>query len=934
MNDTALLQGFLGAIGPEVARCVDTSTMARALYSSDASLYRVVPQAVALPHDGAELEAVLAGARSVGLPVTARGAGTSCAGNAVGEGLVIDMRRHMNHIWSIDPERQIAEVDPGVIQDVLQRATRPFGLRFGPDPSTSTRCTLGGIVANNACGPRALGYGVAATNLVDAEVITGAGDRLRLGALVGEKASGHSISAAVSEVIDATLAPVRTQFGRFSRQVSGYGLQHLLPERGRDLVRFFAGSEGTLGVATRLTLNLVKDPAHTLTVALGYSTMDEAADHVTALLDYSPIAVEGMDSRLVHVVRRTQGPSAVPSLPRGDGWTFVELGGDDPAELNARATRLIRAADCLDGWAVKDPAQAAALWKIRSDGAGLAGVSLDQPAYPGWEDAAVPAEKLGEYLRGFESLLADFGLHALPYGHFGEGCVHARIDFPLTKPGGLARYRSFVTQCARLVTSLGGSLSGEHGDGRARSELLPIMYSAEAINLFGAVKHIFDPDNLLNPGVIAEPAPLDAHIRYGSLVDNPLVARHPSFSDHVHRCTGVGKCVAAHPSAIMCPSYQATHEEQNSARGRARILQELVNGTLIGGWNSPEVASALDLCLACKGCSLDCPTNTDIASAKSYVLHQRFKHKPRPRGHYVLGWLPRWGRLATRLRLGGLINTALAAPGLGRVAKWIAGVDQRRPLPRFASRSARDLARRTLAESSAGKPVVVWVDSFTDSFEGTALPALIKVLLAAGYSPRFLERTACCGLTWITTGQRDRAAQLIRDALDQLAPIAESGTPILGMEPSCLAVWRSDASELVDDPRVRVVAEATCTLAELLGRDVSWTAPDLRGHEIVAQPHCHHAAVLGWQADADLLERTGATVTTVGGCCGLAGNFGVEIGHHDTSVAVAENQLLPTLRAHPAAIVLADGFSCRKQVLDLTDRQAMTLAEILAVHIA
>ena len=925
-TSSPILPDFLSTLGSDVASCVDTSLLTRAIYSSDASLYRVPPMAVASPRDTDEVEALLDGARRVGLPVTARGAGTSCAGNAVGAGLVIDMRHHLTSIHEIDPGTCTAIVDPGVVQDNLQRAARPYNLRYGPDPSTSTRCTIGGIVANNACGPRALGYGIAANNLVDADIILGTGERIRLSQI-----SNHPLSASLSSLVDQHLGVIRTQFGLFSRQVSGYSLQHLLPEKGRDCVSFFAGTEGTLGVATRLTVRLRPDPAHTLTLALGYPSMAEAADAVPAFLPFHPTAVEGMDSRIVDVVRRARGAHAVPALPKGDGWVFIELGGENPPDLVSDAAKLIAASHALEGWIVDDPVQAAALWKIRSDGAGLAGVSLTKPAYPGWEDAAVPPAKLGAYLRDFEALLDQYGFHSLPYGHFGEGCVHARIDFPLTEKGGRERYRSFVTDSARLVASYGGSLSGEHGDGRARSELLPMMYSPEAIGLFGAVKHLFDPHCLLNPGVIADPQPLDANIRYTGLVSNPLVAHHPHFSAQVHRCTGVGSCVSVDPASVMCPSYQATGEEKDSTRGRARVLQEMMLGTFPGGWDSPEVAEALDFCLACKGCSSDCPTSVDIASAKSYVLDQKYRRKLRPRSHYALGWLPRWGRLVTSLRLGWFVNAALHLPGISTVAKYLAGVDNRRPLPRFSVRSAKARAIG-LSLPSAAKPVLIWVDSFTDCFEGTALPALIKVLLSAGYSPRFLQRNSCCGLTWITTGQRDGAARHIRAALDQLAPIAEAGIPILGMEPSCMAVWKSDAADLVDDPRVAKVAGAITTLAELLTRDESWIPPDLHGHEIVAQPHCHHASVLGWEADAALLRRTGATLITLTGCCGLAGNFGVERGHYDMSVAVARTHLLPALEAHPRAIVVADGFSCRKQVSDLTGRQAMTVAELLAAH--
>lgn len=924
------LADFMATLPTEVASLVDTSAMTRALYSSDSSIYRVPPRAVAHPRTTDQLEALLAGARRVELPVTARGAGTSCAGNAIGPGLVIDFRRHLNRIHSIDPQARTAVVDPGVVQETLQRAARPHGLRFGPDPSTSSRCTIGGIIGNNACGPRALGYGIAATNIVDADIITGTGEFLRCGDL----GVNHRLLTQLSTLIDQSLATIRTECGRFSRQVSGYGLHHLLPENGSNLARFYVGSEGTLGVATRLTVGLVADPAHTITIALGYPTMADAADAVPGLLEYNPIAIEGMDSRIVDVVRRVRGNSAVPELPQGEGWVFIELGGDDPRQLTLEAEGLLVVAGAVDGHLVHDPHQAAALWKIRSDGAGLAGVSLDKPAYPGWEDAAVPPEKLGNYLRDFDKLVDDYGFHTLPYGHFGEGCIHARIDFPLSETAGLRRYRGFVQEAAFLVAHYGGSLSGEHGDGRARSELLSVMYSSEVMELFSAVKDIFDPKNLLNPGVLVDPKPLDSSVRYASLPYRGLARDHIDFSSQVHRCTGVGSCVADQTSGVMCPSYQVTREEKDSTRGRARILQEMLNGQLVSGWDSPEVTEALDLCLSCKGCLTDCPTSVDIASAKSYQLDQRYRGRRRPRTHFFLGQLPKWGRLITRSHLGSLVNLVLRIPGLSRLATFVAGVDHRRPLPRFAGGSRQLSARRSLEhpESSPEKPVLVWVDSFTDCFEGTALPALLRVLIAAGFTPQFLSGTACCGLTWITTGQRDKAAHYLHRSLDLLAPIAEQGIPIVGMEPSCIAVWRSDAHDLINDSRLPHVVASIKTLAELLADD-SWIPPDLSGHEVLAQPHCHQRSVLGWEADDKLLARMRVKLTVIEGCCGLAGNFGVEKGHYEMSLAVAAHHLFPALEEHPHATVLADGFSCRKQISDLTTRQSMTLAELIATHL-
>lgn len=625
---TDILQDFrstLRGLDASALEVLDDSRLARALYSSDASIYRVVPTAIAHPRSTDELSTLVTAASQVGLPITARGAGTTCAGNAVGTGLVIDTSAHLNRILSLDPQARTAVVEPGVVQDWLQHAGARHRLRFGPDPSTSTRCTIGGMIGNNACGPRALGYGRTGDNLVDVDLLTADGHvtTLRRGDLT------VPFAQRLVDMADANLATIRTEFATFSRQVSRYSMEWLLPERGRNFPAFIAGTEATLGIVTRATVQLVREAAYAVTVALGYPSMPEAADAVTALLPFSPVACEGFGRRIVDVVSRAGRP--VPDLPRGDGWMFVELRGDDETEVASRARKLVAASGCLEGWIVSDPGQATALWKIRADGAGLAGVSLNKPAWAGWEDSAVPANDLGAYLRDFEALLDDHGLHGLPYGHFGEGCLHCRIDFPLEQPDGPRRYRSFVTEAAQLVARHGGSVSGEHGDGRARSALLDLMYSPDALTLFSKVKAILDPNNLFNPGILVNPAPVEANIRTHESALSPMTISHPEFAADVHRCTGVGKCIAhTAPSGVMCPSYQASGLEVDSTRGRASVLKEMVNGTLINGWNSPEVERALDLCMACKGCARDCPTGIDMASYRSTVLDEKYRHRLRP----------------------------------------------------------------------------------------------------------------------------------------------------------------------------------------------------------------------------------------------------------------------------------------------------------------
>jgi len=905
----------------------DVSTLRRAEYSTDASNYRVVPAAVGFPRSIEEVLAGYVACRELGLPLTVRGAGTSIAGNAIGTGLVLDVSRHLNRIGAIDPAAGTAVVEPGVILADLQRAAAPYGLRFGPDPSTHNRCTLGGMIGNNACGAHALAYGRTADNVVALDVLTGGGTRLTA-------APGVSLPA-VEEVVRANLATIRTELGRFGRQVSGYSLEHLLPERGGDLAKALVGTEGTCAVVLGATVRLVEVAPATALVVLGYADMATAAEATPGLLPHAPLALEGLDRRLVDVVRARRGQSAVPPLPRGGGWLFVEVGGATTAEAADTAQRLVADADALDAAVIPDADISRALWRIREDGAGLGGrTPANHPAWPGWEDAAVPPAALGAYLREFDALMASYSLDGLAYGHFGDGCVHVRIDFPLShRP---ARFREFVVDAARLVASHGGSLSGEHGDGRARSELLPLMYSPAAIGAFAAFKSALDPDNVLNPGVLVDPRPVDADLRLPAAAPLPrqLGFRYPhdsgDFSTAVHRCVGVGKCRAdlSATGGFMCPSYHATGDERDNTRGRARVLQEMANGSVVrDGWRSAEVLEVLDLCLSCKACASDCPAGVDMATYKAEVLYQRYRRRLRPAAHYTLGWLPRWARLASYAPR--LANAALHFGPASSVAKRLGGIDARRPLPSFATSTfhAWFAARRP---GPVGDPVLLWVDTFTDHFAPEVGQAAVSVLESAGFRVSIPARPLCCGLTWISTGQLDAARRRLRRTIDALTPYADAGTPIVGLEPSCTAVLRSDAMELVGGAQSERVATATRTLAELLATRPSWSPPRLDAVDVVVQPHCHQHAVMGFEADAALLTRTGASVETVAGCCGLAGNFGVERGHYDVSVKIAEHALLPAVRKHPDGVVLADGFSCRTQLDQLAGRRGRHLAELLA----
>ena len=919
------------------------SELRRAEYATDASNYRVLPAVVVYPLDVDDLLAVVEVARDHRIPLTLRGGGTSVAGNSIGEGIVADVSVHMNRVLSIDPVLRTARVQPGTVLSTVQGEAAKFGLRLGPDPSTSSRATIGGMLGNNACGPHAIAYGKMADNVVALEVVDGAGRRF-----TAER--DLSVVPGLEEFVQQSLAGIRTEFGLFGRQVSGYSLEHLLPERGHDLAKALVGSEGTVVTILEATVQLVPIPPNPYLVVLGYPDMPAAADDVPRLLKHRPVAMEGLDAGLVEVVRRAKGVAAVPALPDGAGWLMIEVAADEP-DAALRAANAIAADASAQAWRVLPAGpDAARLWRLRADGAGLGGrTPSGKQAWPGWEDAAVPPEALGSYLREFEQLMSDHNVEGMVYGHFGDGCIHVRLDLPLdSEPQSL---RSFTTEAARLVVAHGGSLSGEHGDGRARSELLTLMYSPAAIQLMRQFKLLLDPHGFLNPGLIVDPLPLDAQLRrptarpLPSLGGFAFVHDGGDFTKAVHRCVGVGKCRADNASAgeFMCPSFLATKDETHVTRGRARVLQELASGGFGGrSWAAREVHESLDLCLSCKACASDCPAGVDMATLKAETLFRRYRGRLRPPSHYILGWLPRWLRAARMVPR--LVNTAAALPAFAHVMMVAGGMDRRRSIPRLATRPLERPSSGSLDEELGGKgrpSVVLWVDSFTRAFSPRAAEAAIAVLEDAGYEVVMPQDEACCGLTWITTGQLTGARRRLRTLLDILTPFVEQGLPIVGLEPSCLAVLRSDLLDLLpEDPRSQRLADATRTVAEILLESESrtgspWTPPDLTDTVAVVQPHCHQHAVLRFEADEELLRRCGAVTTQLAGCCGLAGNFGMERGHYDTSVAVAELQLLPALRDAPeGSVFVADGFSCRTQAEQLAQVRGTTLMQLFAERIA
>ncbi|WP_208900221.1 FAD-binding and (Fe-S)-binding domain-containing protein [Streptomyces incarnatus] len=994
MTDHSGLEGLEAELRGAVRGEVGFGTTSRALVTMDASNYRRVPAGVVAPRDADDVAAALEVCRARGVPVVARGGGTSIAGQATGTGVVLDFTRHMNGLLELDPGTRTAVVQPGLVLDRLQEAAAPHGLRFGPDPSTHSRCTLGGMIGNNSCGSHSVAWGTTADSVRELSVVTARGRRLRLGRDWAGAPDG------LRELAEGELARLRTGFPELPRRISGYALDALLPEKGADVARSFCGCEGTLGILTEAVVQLVRAPRARALAVLAYGDESAAAEAAAGLLPLGPLTVEGMAADLV----RTPA-----GLPKGGAWLFVETGGESAAEARARAGAIVRAADVIDSLVVTDPAAQRTLWRIREDASGTATRMPDgSEAWPGWEDCAVPPARLGAYLRDFRALLSAHNLRGTPYGHFGDGCIHVRIDFDLLTEPGIGRFRRFSEELADLVVAHGGSLSGEHGDGQARAELLPRMYGAETVRLFERAKAVWDPDDLLNPGVLVRPAPLDANLRFSVLPAKPVdvafgyPADEGDFRAAVRRCVGVAKCRTTSVSgpAVMCPSFRATGEEEHSTRGRARLLHEMLAGELVtDGWYSTEVRDALDLCLSCKGCRSDCPVGVDMATYKAEFLHHHYAGRRRPAAHLTMGRLPQWLRWVATTRTAPLLNALASVRPLARAGKRLGGIAAEREIPRLAARTFTGWWRgRKPVRDGAGEPVpggsgpgdlvVLWPDTFTEHLSPSVGRAAVRVLEAAGLRvalpPTLLPRggriggrglgrgfglgrgrglglgfgfgrvlgrrprdgrtrsaaalltarraRVCCGLTYISTGQLDRARTVLRRTLDLMEPVLGAGVPVVVLEPSCAAALRTDLPELLhEDPRAARLASAVVTFAEALQRHAPhWTPPPV-DRPVAGQTHCHQHAVLGDTPDRRLRESAGLTGELTGGCCGLAGNFGFEKGHFEVSRACAEEQLLPAVRAAPEqTVILADGFSCRTQLHQLAGVRARHLAEVLA----
>ncbi|WP_068277326.1 FAD-binding and (Fe-S)-binding domain-containing protein [Aldersonia kunmingensis] len=928
---------------------LDDSPRRRAEYAYDASNYRVVPAAVAFPRNADEVAAVVAECVTVGAPITSRGGGTSMAGNAVGSGVVIDFSRHMHSVLDIDVENATATVEPGIVLTDLQAAVSRASdgrLTFAPDPSSKSRATVGGAIGNDACGNHSVRYGRTSDHVLALDLITADGFRLtahRAGLRASDPgdpaavAKAAALSDAMRVLTDEYLAQFRLELGRIPRQVSGYHLAHLLPENGFDVARALVGSEGTCAVIAAATVALVPVPPAAMLLSLGYRDVVDAARDVPTILEYDPAAVEGIDSAIVATMRHRRGDDAVVGLPEGEAWLYVDLDGPDRDQVRARGAdlldRLRAAGRLVDGRVVDDAGERASLWRVREDGAGLSARLVGGgESWPGWEDSAVAPDRLADYLVEFRALLDEFGLTGVMYGHFGAGCMHVRIDFDQRTAEGRAVMARFLERAARMCVQFGGSVSGEHGDGRARSEVLPLMYSAEMMSAFAKFKQLWDPQALLNPGSIVDPAPAMADLAlshtdtrgWDTTFDLGSGRGVAPLLHAAQGCVGVGRCRAT-SGGVMCPSYRATRDEKDSTRGRARVLQEMIRTapSVEAGWRSESLRESLDLCLSCKACSTDCPTGVDMATYKSEFLDHHYRGRRRPMSHYSLGWLPTWARLAGRTAP---VVNRLARSRIAPAGMRLAGLTTERALPQFARRGR---LRAELAPSAADPDTVLVIDTFTAAFRPQVAGAAQRVLADAGRRVE-CRSDVCCGLTWISTGQLRRARKVLTRTVERLD---DGGTaPIVVVEPSCAAALRKDLPELVNTPAARRVAERVRSFATAVDELVAtgWRPRREPPARVTVQTHCHEYATFGPATQRRVLTGLGVTeVAEATGCCGVAGNFGFEAEHYELSMQVAEQALAPALRnGPPDTTVLTDGFSCRMQV-DQLGGASMHLAELL-----
>ena len=968
---TALARDLRRAVEGEVR--FDRGSIA--LYANDASNFRQVPIGVVVPRTLADVVEVHRICAQHEVPIVNRGGGTSLSGETVNYAVVVDHSKYLTDIGETDVDGRLVTCQTGVINEQLNIHTGRDNLVFGPDPSSHSRCVIGGNLGNNSCGVHSVqsqlyGPGPRTSDNTEAlEIVTYGGERFWVGVdeedqlddIVAAGGRKGEIYAKLRDLRDRYADAIRAGFPSVTdvpRRVSGYNLDELLPERGFNVARALVGTESTCATVLQAVLKLTPAMLQRALAVVRFPDVATAADHCPAIIEqWRPIGLEAVDHLLVQDEQQEDlNVSDLRILPgeTGDGgaWLMVQFGADDADEAEQTSER-------FRDWLIEEKGLAPEnvvlarsrqaggegdrLWTIREGGLGATAFPPDeQDHWPGWEDSAVPPERLGDYLRDLQELYARHDLRGAMYGHFGQGCVHSRISFDLRHADGVANYRRFLEEAGDLVTSYGGSLSGEHGDGQQRAELLEKQYGAELLQAMREFKAIWDPEGMMNPGKVVDPYRFDENLRLGTDYNPPRPATVFSFAedgyDVAHaalRCVGVGKCRVPDSEQVMCPSYVVTREEKHSTRGRARLLFEMLEGEVItDGWQSREVAEALDLCLACKGCTNDCPVNVDMPTYKAEFLHHHYRslRRWRPRYAYAMGFIDKAARLACLAPEA--VNTATRLPGLSHAIRWAGGVTQRRPVPRFAPMTLQQWFReRGGTTNPHGRPVVLFPDTFNNHLHTEIGVACVEAIEAAGWQVMMPEGHVCCGRPLYDYGFLDMAQRYLTTVLDAVREHVRAGTPVVGMEPSCLAVFKDELTKIMPhDDDARRLSRNAYHFAEFFSAfDIE--PPQLpEGTAALLWGHCHNKATGGMTPEQHLLERMGSQVSEVkGGCCGLAGSWGFEADKFDISLACGEEALLPAVRqADDSTWIVADGFSCQTQIADAgTGRRAVHIAQLM-----
>lgn len=929
----------------------DRST--RALYATDASNYRQVPIGVVLPKDEEDVIQAVAISRRFGAPVLGRGGGTSLAGQCCNVAVVLDMSKYMNRLTEIDPHRKLAVVQPGIILDDLRTAAERHKLTFGPDPATHNRCVIGGMIGNNSCGVHSIMSGRTSDNIESLDILTYDGLCMRVGKTSDEELQQiinlggrrGEIYARLDGLRRKYADLIRARYPKIPRRVSGYNLDELLPENGFNVARALVGTECTCVLVLGATTRLVYSPPVRALLVIGFPDIFIAADSVPELLRFDPVALEGIDDRLLHDVKRKRlHPEGVAILPEGTGWLLMEFGGESRADAVGKAQRtmewLARSVPGSSARLLHDRRQEKAVWGVRESGLGATAYPPgERLTWEGWEDSAVHPDKLGAYLRDLRRLFDRYDYGGDLYGHFGHGCVHTRNYFDLMSSEGIAKFRAFLDEAADLVISYGGSLSGEHGDGQARADLLPRMFGPELIEAFREFKSIWDPEGKMNPGKIVDPYHIDENLRLGSGY-NPwhpkthfqFPADNGSFARAMLRCVGVGECRRL-DHGTMCPSFMATHEEEHSTRGRARLLGEMFRGEVIpAGWRNEAVKESLDLCLACKACKGECPVNVDMATYKAEFLSHYYEGRLRPRTAYAMGLIHIWARMGSRIPR--LVNFMTQASPFSSLARWFAGIAGSREIPRFAARTFRDqVAGRG---KSAGPRVILWADTFNNYFHPETATAALNVLESAGYSVEVPRKPLCCGRPLYDFGFLGRAQRQLGEIMEALSSEIDRGTPVVVLEPSCASVFRDELTNFFpNDERASRLGSSVLLLSEFIEKNAERFRFAKLQRSAIVQGHCHQRSLMRMTTEEAVLARLGLQYSLLdAGCCGMAGAFGFEKDHVEISMRIGERVLLPAVRSvPPETLIIADGFSCREQIRQATGREAVHLAEVLAMAI-